>query len=134
DLHAYGRGHRRGGPHRRPGAALAAGTLAVAWSDVVDWRAGAGDYPADLYNAGLRPIGSQSSCPATPRARGVRVRTITGGLDTPVPGATNGADSFGKRRLMARWTAAYTGVYFAHTDHGSRSAEDRSRKGREWLI
>ena len=53
-----------------------------------------------------------------------RVRTITRGLDTPVPGATDGADSFGNRSLMARWTAAYTGVYIAHPDHGGRSHDN----------
>src|SRR2546428_6896152 len=124
DLNGHGRGDRRGGSHRRPGAALAAGPLAVARPDVVDWRAGADDCPADLYNAGLRPIGPQSYCPAIPRARGVRVRPIARGLDTPVPGGADGADSFGNRGLMARWTAAYTGVYIAHPDHRGRSHDN----------
>src|SRR5438132_5720160 len=119
DLHGHGCGHRRRGSHRRPGTALAAGTLAVARPDVVDSRAGAGadDCPADLYNAGLRSTGPQSYCPAIPRARGVRVCTITRSLDAPVPGVTDGADSFGTCRLVAGWAAADTGVYLAHPDH-----------------
>src|SRR4030095_7713938 len=126
DLHGHGYGDRCGGSHRRSCTALAAGTLAVARPDMVDWRSGAGadDCPAELYHAGLRPIGPQSYCAAIPRARGVHVRTNTHGLDTPVPGATNGADSFGDRSLMARWTAAYTGVYIAHPNHGGRSHDD----------
>src|SRR5215510_9822019 len=126
DLRGHGRGDRYGSPHRRPGVALAAGALAVARPDVVGRCpvAGAGDCPADLCDAGLRPIGPQSYCPAIPRARGVRVRTIARGLDTPVPGGTDGPDSFGNHSLMARWTAAYTGVYIAYPDHGGRSHDD----------
>src|SRR5919197_401810 len=118
DLYGHGHGHRRGGSHRRPSAALAADTLAVARPGVLDERtgAGAGDCPAELHHAGLRPIGPLSYCPAIPRARGVHVRTSTRGLNTPMPGAADGADSFGNRRLMAGWTAAHTGVYLAHPD------------------
>src|SRR5262249_55227126 len=120
DLYSHGHGNRRRGSHRRPGAILAAGRLAVARPDMVGRGsvAGVGDRAAHLCDAGLWSTSPKSYCPAIPRARGVPVRAIMRGFDTPVQGSTQGPNCLSICGFMSSWTETHSGVYIAHPDHG----------------